>query len=232
MSVPQEPAARDALLGEYVLGTLDAKAAAELRAALEGDAALRVELAAWEARLAPLARLAPQEAPPAELWERIEAAIAPVAKPPRQPWFWRAWALGATVAAAVLAGVAVLPRAPETRYMTVLVTDKSAPAWIAATDASGALRVSAVAALDGTNPAAPSGRALELWGVAPGAKAPVSLGLLPQNGGQVAVPATKFRPVAGMQILISVEPEGGAPNGAPTGPVVFFGRLSEAGPNT
>lgn len=231
-TIPTDPAEREALAGEYVLGTLDARTVAAIEAALPGDAALRAAVDAWEARLAPLTALAAPEAPPEALWARIEAALDPAKPAARPSRLWRLWAIGATLAAAVFAGLAFLPRAPETRFMTVLVTDKSTPAWMAETDANGALRVSAVAALDGTKPRAPAGRALELWGLAPGASAPVSLGLLPANGGAVAIPATKFRPAAGMQILISVEPEGGAPHGSPTGPVVFFGRLSATGPDS
>jgi anti-sigma-K factor RskA len=40
------------------------------------------------------------------------------------------------------------------------------------------------------------------------------------------------RPRAGMLIEISVEPPGGSPTGRPTGPILFYGRLSEAGPNS
>jgi anti-sigma-K factor RskA len=61
--IPTDPAERDALAGEYVLGTLDARAAAEVVRAMETDAALRQAVAAWEARLAPLTALAPPEAP-------------------------------------------------------------------------------------------------------------------------------------------------------------------------
>jgi anti-sigma-K factor RskA len=236
MSLPTDPEERDALIAEYVLGTLDMRASDRVRAAAARDPAIAAAIDAWENRLAPLSRLARPEAPPPELWDRIESAIspAPAALRPSAPSrLWRWWSLGATLAAAAFAAIAFLPQAPgPTRYMTVLVTDPGMPAWAAQTDSAGALRVSAIPALNGTAPQAPSGRALELWGLAPGAKAPVSLGLLPGNGGQVTVPAAKARPVKGMQILISVEPEGGAPNGAPTGPVIFYGRLSEAGPDT
>jgi hypothetical protein len=59
MTIPADPEARDALAAEYVLGTLEAREAAELARALETDAALREAVAAWEARLAPLSGPAP-----------------------------------------------------------------------------------------------------------------------------------------------------------------------------
>jgi anti-sigma-K factor RskA len=78
-AIPTDPAERDALAGEYVLGTLDAAMARAVERALPQDAALRAAVEAWEARLAPLSTLAPPEAPPPGLWERIERALDPTA---------------------------------------------------------------------------------------------------------------------------------------------------------
>ena len=52
--IPTDPQEREALAGEYVLGTLDARLAEEVAAALPSNIALREVVAAWEARLAPL----------------------------------------------------------------------------------------------------------------------------------------------------------------------------------
>ena len=81
--IPADPREREGLAAEYVLGTLDARDAAEVEAALPTDAALRADVEAWERRLAPLQALAVPEAPPPELWDRIEAALAgtPAARP-------------------------------------------------------------------------------------------------------------------------------------------------------
>ena len=59
--IPTDPADREALAGEYVLGTLDARMAREIEQAMPADTALRDAVAAWEARLAPLTALAPPE---------------------------------------------------------------------------------------------------------------------------------------------------------------------------
>ena len=89
-TIPGDPLERAGLAAEYVLGTLDARDAAAVEAALASDAALLAEVTAWESRLAPLQALAPPEAPPPDLWDRIEAAlgsgapavaVAPVAVP-------------------------------------------------------------------------------------------------------------------------------------------------------
>ncbi len=223
---------QDLLAAEYVLGTLDARQSAAVEAALPRDPALAAAVAAWTNRLAPLTRLAPPEAPPPDLWDRIEARIAP-AKPAARPIrFWQGWAIGASLAAAVFAGLAFLPRAEKPAYMTVLVSDRAAPAWIAQADRSGGITLAAVRpAFGDPQPTTPEGRVMQLWGLRPGETAPTSLALLPRTPGRITIPAPALRPVNNMLIEISLEPEGGSPTGRPTGPILFYGRLIEAPPN-
>lgn len=235
--LPDDPAERDALAGEYVLGTLDARSAARVTAALANDAALRDAVAVWERRLAPLSTLAMPEAPPDGVWDRIDAAIEPAAAPasarpaPRRPRLalWRVWAIGATLAAAAFAGVAYVPRAPAPRFMAVLVTDQSQPAFAAEVMPGGGLHLAAMTSMAGNRPQAPTGKQWELWGIPPGAKTPTSLGLIPMRGGTLNIAAPAVRPQKDMLIMISVESPGGSPTGQPAGPVVFFGRLMPAG---
>ncbi len=226
--IPADPAERDALAAEYVLGTLDARAAAAVTAALPADAALRAAVEAWEARLAPLQALAPPEAPPPDLWARIEAALpdgAPAAAAPRRARFdwWRGWALGASALAAGLAALLLLRPPEPTPLMTVLLTSRDQPAWLVAAERDGAIRLAAL----NPQPVA-ADRALQLWALPQGATAPVSLGLIPPEG-RVTVTPADIRPHPGMLIEISLEPPGGSPTGRPTGPILFIGRLTAAG---
>lgn len=229
--IPTDPAARAALAGEYVLGTLDARTAAAVRAAIEADAALREQVEAWERRLAPLADTIAPAAPPPELLARIEAAldaraatpsaIVPLARRSRASLLWKGWAAGATALAAGLAAFLILRPAPEEpRYVAVLQQDRAAPAWVVeASPTRGIVLAGAV------NPRpVEEGRVLQLWGLAPGATAPVSLGLVPPDGRMVVDPDV-LRPQQGMLVEISLEPPGGSPVGRPTGPVLFIGRL-------
>ena len=131
--IPIDPQEREALAGEYVLGTLDARMAAAIAGALGADRSLRLAVEAWEDRLTPLASLAVQEAPPPELWDRIEAGLPPVSgraiqKPTRGWDFWRVWAIGASLAAAVLAGFAMLQ---ATRPTVMEATVGPVPAAVA-----------------------------------------------------------------------------------------------------
>lgn len=230
------PEERDALAGEYVLGTLEAGAAREVERSLAaGDAALREAVARWEARLAPLAVLAPEEAPPPDLWARIEAALpgARVA-PSRQsferwrfdhwrpnPWKW--FALGSGAVAAGLAGLLLLRSAPEQRFMTVLLTNREQPAWLVEAEPGGALRLAAV-----NRQPVPPDRVMQLWALPQGATAPTSLGLIAPGAGEYSVSTTAIRPAPGMLIEITLEPLGGSPTGRPTGQILFIGRLSPA----
>ncbi len=236
--LPTDPAELTALAGEYVLGTLDARQSRMVEAALPGNPDLAAMVAAWEDRLAPLSLLAPPEAPPPGLWDQIEAHISPAqAARPARPRFlrlWQGWAVGASLAAAALAGVAFLPGAAAPRMMTVLVTSGTQTAWTAEVDRRGGIQLAALGAPTGgpLDTAPPDGRVLQLWALPPGAKAPTSLGLVPRGAGAVHITTPAVKPVAGMLIEISLEPPGGAPGALPTGPVLFIGRLTEAGPPT
>jgi len=228
--IPDDPTERDALAGEYVLGTLDARQAAAVTRALPTDPALRDAVAAWEARLAPLTALTVPEAPPPALWSRIEAALPPLAAPAREAvaarrgasWLWRGWALGASAIAAGLAAFLVLRPLPSPPLMTVLLTSGDQPAWLVEADLGGEIRLASLNA----RPVQPD-RVLQLWALPQGATAPTSLGLVPADGRITVTPAT-IRPEPNMLIEITLEPPGGSPTGRPTGPIQFIGRLGPA----
>ncbi len=220
---------RNLLAGEYVLGTLDQRESAEIEAAMATDPAMRAAVETWERQLAPLEIFMTPEAPPPGLWTQIEADLWPVARPSAWRFIWPSWAIGATLVAASLALFAVMPRAPTNQMSAVLVADASQPAYLARVDASGGLQLAAAVSAGGIRPQAPAGRSLQLWGLPPGTTTPRSLGVLPREAGPFNVAAGALRAVPDMLILISQEPEGGSPTGLPTGPVVFYGRLTAVG---
>ncbi|TCH97993.1 RNA polymerase subunit sigma-70 [Roseococcus sp. SYP-B2431] len=218
------PEERDGLAAEYVLGTLEAREAAELRRRMETDAELAAAVAGWERRLAPLLALAPPEAPPPDLWARIERSLGGIAAPARTGWRfpWPALGIGASAVAAGLAAFLVLRPPPQAPLMTVLLTSRDQPAWLV--EAQGdTIRLAAL----NQRPVEP-GRVAQLWALPQGATAPTSLGLVPE-GGRFSVTPTTLRPTPGMLIEITLEPPGGSPTGRPTGPILFIGRLSAAG---
>jgi anti-sigma-K factor RskA len=120
---------------------------------------------------------------------------------------------------AVIDRMALAPAPAGGRYVAVVDSGGHEPALIAEVDtATGIIRVRSLAA------ETPAGRSLELWHV-PEGQAPRSLGLLKAGAeGQTIKDALAAGPIGGI-IAVSVEPEGGSPSGAPTGPVVYTGRL-------
>lgn len=188
--------------------------------------------AAWERRLAPLAGLVPPQAPPPDLWTRIEASTAPKLEPlvaRREEWrqparrpapshqvaAWRAATAGALALAAGIAAFAFLREPPTPPIVAVLAPPGGVPVFVAEA-AKGGLRLRPA----GTVQVA-AGKDLELWALPAGATRPESLGVLPAAGRLVS--AANLAP--GTQLLVSLEPQGGSPTGQPTGPVVSAGQL-------
>jgi anti-sigma-K factor RskA len=68
-----------------------------------------------------------------------------------------------------------------------------------------------------------AGRALELWAV-PAAGAPRSLGLISATGATVLKRPQALR--GADALAVSLEAPGGSPTGAPTGPVLWAGKLT------
>jgi anti-sigma-K factor RskA len=222
----------NALAGEYVLGVLPAAArrAVEQRIATDPDFSSLV--AAWQSDLSMLDEAYTPEIPPAGVKARIDAKLfAGSTQPAGGLWgslvFWRTLTAAAVAAAIVMAVI-------DTGLINRLSGPDQAPVLVAELGAEGSA-VGLIAALDPASgvlaitPAAFSpddGKALELW-LVPGEGAPVSLGLVPDDGGRLVIdPGVAGRLNAGALIAVSLEPEGGSPTGAPTGPVVLSGALS------
>ena len=103
---------QDLTAAEYVLGVLggEERRRAEFRIASEPSFA--AEVAYWEARLGPLAGAMPAVAPPATVWDGIEARLSASLRAPAERggiWqslaFWRTFAIAsAALAAASMAG--------------------------------------------------------------------------------------------------------------------------------
>lgn len=130
----------------------------------------------------------------------------------------RRWRLATAASLALAAGVAglALRRPVETRSVAALAPSGSQSGlFLAMARPDGTLVLRAVSAV-----AVPKGRDLQLWSLPDGATVPASLGVLPADGKQV-----QASPAAGGQLLVSLEPAGGSPTGAPTGPVVYSGKL-------
>lgn len=228
-----------ALAAELALGVLDGAELVAARARLAGDRAFAAEVARWEEWLAPLALAFPESVPPPELEARVLAAIETPGAAPRTGWRrWGAVAL-AGLAAAVLALVVGPLRAPPPPPVPAPARPAPAPLLAALTVPAGAEapgRAPLAAAVDRASgevriaaATVPRGRSAELWAIAEGG-APVALGLLDAGRPTRLVVAQAQRALlrAGTTLAVSIEPPGGSPGPAPTGPVVAAGALAEA----
>ncbi len=223
----------DRLAAEYVLGTLRGGARRRFEALLPAHPSLRAAVAQWQERLVPLATSVPEVAPPAAVWQRIESrlfdgATAPSITAPPLPWWqrlapWRALSGLATAAALALFVVASQTPAPQAPIVVVLGANPQAAqamqaSFVASVTADGrALVLKPLSDLSLT-----PGRALELWAV-PAQGAPRSLGLVQASGATTLLQAQLLRDTAAF--AVSLEPAGGSPTGAPTGPIVSLGKL-------
>lgn len=126
----------EALAAEYVLGTLSAPEREAVAARLVREPDLARAVAAWSERLAPLADTIPEEAPPADLFARIEARIAAEAPSARA---------GSSAAAAPVSAPAVPTSAAVVPLDEVRRLRRSLVGWRIAAGAMAALAAAAIA---------------------------------------------------------------------------------------
>ncbi len=230
LSDPARSQRLDALAAEYALGTLPVRTRTRLARAALGDAVVASAIRVWELRLAPLADGVAPITPPPRIWQAIAARLGITAdRTSETSWwtrvaFWRGLALAGVVTVFALAIVLIAPRQEELQQAIVAVlSDKDGkPALIAS--AQRGERFMTVKAVGVATPEA--GKALELWLLPTGA-APKSLGVIPAAGvSRVTLAAPPEIALAQVPALaVSLEPAGGSPTGAPTGPVLYTGKI-------
>jgi anti-sigma-K factor RskA len=218
----------DRLAAEYVLGTLRGGARRRFDALLPAHPLLRSAVADWQARLAPLAASVPAVDPSAQLWSRIEQQLFASDAPSTLPWWRRLglWQGLATAATVTAIGLGVLLNQPQPVQPPIVIVLNANP------DAQGVVPARFVASVtpDGRalvlRPvdavALDAGRALELWAV-PGQGAPRSLGLVRPDQATTVLRTQLLDNTAAF--AVSLEPAGGSPTGAPTGPILSLGSI-------
>jgi anti-sigma-K factor RskA len=230
-----KPELADALAAQYVAGTLRGRARHRFEVLLGAHAALRGAVRRWQDRLIPLTAVLAPQSPPLRVWQGVERTLWPqlaAAEPP--PWwqrlaFWRGASGAASVAALVLAVLLSLPTVQAPPIIVVLQGTGDAAQLPGSFVASFSADGSALVTRPLTPVALQNDRVLELWAVPPQG-APRSLGLISSNGVTVIsrdkLPQRVLEAANTSALAVSVEPPGGSPTGAPTGPVVFAGKLT------
>jgi len=219
MTAPDEHSEDDiALAGEYVLRLLSPEDERAFAARLAEDPALRRLVADWEDRLADFADAVPPVAPPPRVLDDITATLFPEPAPARAPR-WRLWGSAAAGLALIAAAVVFLPDLvpdPGPAFRAEIVAE-DASLVVAARLAPGADALTVTRTAGGPRP----GRTLELWLIAAGSDAPVSLGLVEDSEVTVPLDPDTRQALAGGVLAISDEPEGDSPTGAPTKELVL-----------
>lgn len=233
----------DDLAAEFVLGTLNADERRAVMARRTREPDLEDAIVFWETRFAPLDDVMPPVTPPSGLKAHVLRAIQLSAATPepapaenvvflrRRIARWRTAALGASALAACLAGVIVVretlrPVTPKS-YVAVLQKDAQSPAFLMTVDIDNrSFTVRPVAA------EVRPGKSYELWIVSQKLGAPRSLGVVGDQPFSVSPRLAGYASgdIENATYAVSVEPEGGSPTGAPTGPVVYAGKLVQAQP--
>ena len=227
------PELADRLAAEYVAGTLRGPARRRFEALLPAHATLRAATRAWQDRLMPLTSVVTPAKPSATVWQKIEQRIQPARVPAaastdwwRQLAFWRGFSALAAVAVVSLSVLLANPGPAQAPIIVILSSTAPAEAGAVA-PASFVASISADGRAMVTKPlmnvSLQTDKALELWSVPPSG-APRSLGLISASGATVF---SKRKVLEGTAALaVSLEPPGGSPTGAPTGPVLFVGKLT------
>lgn len=223
----------DRLAAEYVLGTLQGGARRRFEALLPAHPGLRKAVWRWQDRLVPLTASVPPVTPSPAVWNHIEqqlfgesaAAAGTVASVQQRitRWWerlglWQGLAGATSLATLALAVALTLPGPVQPPVVVVMGTEQGPASFVASVGADG--RSLVLKPLAGVTVTA--AQALELWAVPPKG-APRSLGLVSNQGATTVLREHLLQGTAAF--AVSVEPPGGSPTGAPTGPVVSVGRL-------
>jgi anti-sigma-K factor RskA len=223
----------EVLAGEYVLGVLSASDRRKVEARMMSDREFAAIVFRWTQNLAGMNDEYGLQTPPADLYAGVEKRLfspdlgrgSGFALPIAAVWnslvFWRVAAAVFFIAAGAYAFVDLGLFQPTPKVLVAEMTGDNNLALLANYDAgNGHLKITPVAA------GAEDKKSLELW-LIKGDSAPVSLGVLPQNGGgEVIVPESIRSTIAPDAIFaVSLEPFGGSPTGTATGPVLALGKL-------
>lgn len=224
----------DLTAAEHVLGLLEGEARERAAARLRADPSFQADVEDWERRLAPLADAVAPVSPSEQLWERIAETIGPqsnvVALSHRaRPWervgLWRATTVVSMAAAAACLALVILrpasgpPSATGPVLVATLAEANGKALFVATLDRSRrAMTVVPVSA--------PADRSPELWIIPAGGK-PRPVGMLNAVQARLIPASAAVLSVANTRavLAVSLEPAGGSPTGAPTGPVIATGAF-------
>jgi len=228
----QHPKLIEELAAQYVLGTLRGRARRRFERVCAHNAKALDAVRQWEDRLVDLLAGVVPVAPSAVVWDQIKFRVRrDRALRPKRVFAtfgnWR-FALAAGIAALAIAFGLWTGFGPTTAQpLASFWNQEQGQLWnIEAPRNRVELRIAAAENLQ-----LDAARAYELWALPADGAAPVSLGLMPKSG-RITLELNDAQRMAlsrSRKIAISLEPPGGSPTGAPTGPVLFVTDIVVAG---
>lgn len=214
------------LAAQYALGTLRGPARRRFERVYRDNRLALTAVRVWEDRLLDLTTQILPVRPSPDTWAALQRRLGhgrSRAAPKAGWWSGRMqWAAAAAVTMMAVAIAWFTWLAPSPTLIATIANEQQAQLW-RIEGAGGKLVVAASAALTRDEQ-----HAYELWALPTQAGGtPVSLGLMPQSGErQLRLdPAQRLALAAAKQVAISLEPPGGSPTGAPTGPVLFVAAV-------
>ncbi|MGL4310990.1 MAG: anti-sigma factor [Paracoccaceae bacterium] len=211
------PEGDDLVAAEYVLGVLSHPDRLAATARLRSDPAFAALVTEWEARLTPLAEDVDAVQPP-DLMQRIEDRLFGIPPQPVQRatgWLSR-WLAGGVFAALVLAVGLFLMVPSDPVPLTARLAADGQELVISATWQDGELTF-----VHEAGPPSGDQNSYELWLIGPSG-VPESLGVINVVPHSTPMPELD----EGVTLAVSLEPAGGSPTGAPTGPVLVSGVVT------
>ncbi len=233
----QNPEVYERLAAEYVLGTLRGPARQRFEALLRRHRFLRFAVDDWREKFGAMVELLPPVEPPASVLEgvRQEMAVTRAAQraSPRPPvlqrlGFWR----GATVLATLLLLVsAVVPRLvtkmPMPTYVAVLETDSNIPMMVTLGDRRSGMVTVRFTEMPQVGP----DQDLQLWAIHRTTQQVMPVAVVPRETMEVQFKLSRAewqRTIRDTEMFaLSLEPKGGSPTAAPSGPILYKGRCLE-----
>ncbi len=226
----RSPQLLDELAAHYVLGTLRGPARRRFERLCKQHGPALSALHRWEDRLVGLMSEIGPVQPPRAVWENVQRRLGH-GTPQASGFFGKlfgAWSRVQIAAAASLAAIALTLAVvtyvsiPEASHQIASIQNE----WrVNVTNRGDKLVVTRIAstALD-------ANRDYELWALLDSGAAPISLGLLPRSGSRALqlTAAQRTALASSGKIAVSLEPIGGSPTGAPTGPVLFVADITKA----
>ncbi|MGH1542193.1 MAG: anti-sigma factor [Arenicella sp.] len=215
------------LSAEYVLGTLRGQARQRFKRLLLTRPDVRDSVLYWEEYFAALnTHETPSEVPDV-IWQRINDRLFET-KEQTTP-FWKKWALLTTMATALLSMLLIF-NFPDTQgpenlqtYVSIFQDENKGAVWsVSVRPEQKNIVVTPI-----NVPELAANKSYELWLLPKGGQ-PISLGLLSENQSeQLAFENLDF--AGGVNLAVSLEPEGGSPTGQPTGEILYVAEVHPAG---